>query len=55
MTVGYDPVKSFELRMEARYDMSTQPTFLRTMGASEASHVFADSQTGFALQGVFKF
>jgi hypothetical protein len=55
VTVGYDPVKSFELRMEARYDMSTQPTFLRTIGASEASNVFADSQTGFALQGVFKF
>src|SRR6185312_14373958 len=50
VTIGYDPVKSFELRMEARYDMSTQPAFLRTMGASDASNVFADSQTGFALQ-----
>lgn len=54
LTIGYDPVKSFELRMEARYDRSTQPTFLRSMGAGEAD-VFADSQTGFALQGVFKF
>ncbi len=55
VTLGYAPVKSFELRMEARYDMSTQPTFLRTVGASQAADVFADSQTGFALQGVFKF
>ena len=54
LTFGYDPVKSFELRIEARYDMSTQPTFVRSMGANEAD-VFADSQTGFALQGVFKF
>jgi hypothetical protein len=55
LTFGYDPVKSFELRIEARYDKSTQPTFLRAMGTSEAVNVFADSQTGFALQGVFKF
>lgn len=58
LTFGYDPVKNFELRLEARYDKSDQPTFVRTLNfATSPPGVasFADSQTGFALQGVFKF
>ena len=54
ITFGYDPVKSFELRLEARYDKSTQPTFVRSINEADASPL-ADSQTGFAVQGVYKF
>jgi Putative beta-barrel porin-2, OmpL-like. bbp2 len=55
VTFGYDPTKSFELRIEARYDKSTDPTsFLRSINPSDVNP-FADSQTGFALQGVYKF
>ena len=53
LTLGYAPVKSFELRIEARYDKSDKATFLRTI--DQDANSFADSQTGFALQGVFKF
>jgi hypothetical protein len=58
LTFGYDPVKSFELRLEARYDKSDQPTFVRALNLATTPPgvaSFADSQTGFALQGVFKF
>ena len=55
LTFGYDPVKNFELRIEARYDKSTQPTFVRTIAEKEDANPLADSQTGFALQGVYKF
>jgi hypothetical protein len=52
LTIGYDPVKSFELRIEGRYDKSTQPTFIRKI---QQVNQLADSQTGFALQGIYKF
>ncbi len=56
LTFGYDPVKSFELRLEARYDKSDQSTFVRALPASTvAAASYADNQSGFALQGVFKF
>jgi hypothetical protein len=55
ITFGYDPVKNFELRIEARYDKSTEPTFVRSISDSENANPFADSQTGFALQGIYKF
>jgi hypothetical protein len=55
ITFGYAPVKSFELRMEARYDTSTQPTFVRTLSADGAADSLASNQTGFALQGIYKF
>ena len=56
ITIGYDPVKSFELRLEARFDNSTQPTFVRSLATSDVTlPTFADNQTEFALQGVFKF
>lgn len=52
LTFGYDPVKTFELRLEARYDKSDHATFLRTLPPAVS---VADNQTGIALQGVFKF
>ena len=52
VTFGYAPVKAFELRAELRYDWSNQPTF-----ESRVNNVasFNDHQTGFALQGLYKF
>ena len=55
VTFGYAPVKSFELRMEARYDKSDKSTFVRTLTNDTSINPFADSQTGVALQGVYKF
>lgn len=55
LTFGYDPVKNFELRIEGRYDKSTQPTFVRTINEGEDANLLANSQTGFALQGIYKF
>src|ERR1700730_16190237 len=55
VTFGYAPVKSFELRMEARYDKSDKATFVRTITNDASVNPFADSQTGVALQGVYKF
>ena len=55
LTLGYDPVKSFELRIEARYDKSDKATFVRTINVAEEVKPFADNQTGFAVQGVYKF
>jgi hypothetical protein len=55
LTLGYDPNKNFELRMEARYDKSTQPTFVRALGTGGATDSLADSQGGFALQATYKF
>jgi hypothetical protein len=52
LTFGYDPIKNFELRIEGRYDKSTQPTFVRSL---TAVNPLANSQTGFALQGIYKF
>ncbi len=55
LTFGYDPVKSFELRFEARYDKSTQPSFVRTIDQSGSPSTFADNQTEIALQGIYRF
>jgi hypothetical protein len=55
VTFGYAPVKSFELRMEARYDKSDKATFVRTLNTDAGINPFANSQTGVALQGVYKF
>src|SRR5450759_2857539 len=55
LTLGYDPVKSFELRFEGRYDKSTQPSFVRTINQVGAPSTYADNQTEVALQGVYKF
>jgi hypothetical protein len=55
ITFGYDPVKSFELRLEARYDMGNKntPTFVRNM--NEEVNALANSQSELAIQGVYKF
>lgn len=55
LTFGYDPVKSLEVRIEARYDKSDKSTFVRKITQDTSIDPFADSQTGFALQGVYKF
>ena len=55
LTFGYAPAKSFEARIEARYDKSDKATFVRSINADENINPFAESQTGFALQGVYKF
>jgi hypothetical protein len=56
VTFGYDPIKNFELRIEGRYDKSTRDPFVRAIATSDGSTTtFADSQTEFALQGVYKF
>ena len=55
VTFGYDPVKSFELRVEARYDKSDKSPFLRSLSYTDSPNTFADSQTEFVLQGVYKF
>jgi hypothetical protein len=50
VTFGYDPVSNFELRLEARYDTSNAPTFIRWSSGAPAYN-----QTEVALQSVFKF
>ena len=52
LTFGYDPVASFELRLEGRYDTSSEPTFLKSIHPEAG---FADSQSEVAAQGVFRF
>jgi hypothetical protein len=49
VTLGFDPIKKFELRLEARYDKADHDLFLRD------STDLADNQTGLALQTVYKF
>jgi hypothetical protein len=53
VTFGYAPVKSFELRLEARYDKSNEVTFLNSINGAAAS--YHDHQTGVAIQGLYKF
>ena len=48
-TFGYAPSKSFELRMEARYDKSDQEFFLKNSSGTPD-----DKQSGLLLEGVFK-
>lgn len=52
VTVGYDPMASFELRLEGRYDTSSEPTFVRSVGPVTR---YASDQSEIALQGVYKF
>jgi hypothetical protein len=49
-TFGYAPTKSFELRLEGRYDKSDQTFFLK-----DSNGKFDDNQTGVLVEGVFKF
>lgn len=52
VTLGYDPVASFELRLEGRYDTSSESTFLKSVTPVA---LFSDNQTEVAVQGVYKF
>jgi hypothetical protein len=52
VTLGYDPVASFELRLEGRYDTSSEATFLKSVTPVA---LFSDDQTEVAVQGVYKF
>ena len=52
ITVGYDPVSDFELRLEGRYDTSSEPTFVKAVNPVT---VYSGNQTEVALQGVYKF
>jgi hypothetical protein len=52
VTAGYSPVKSIELRLEARYDTSNEATFIYKTADAET---FDGHQTGFAVQGIYKF
>jgi len=49
VTLGYDPTKKFELRLEARYDKANHNLFLRD------STEMANDQTGLAMQIIYKF
>ena len=52
VTAGYSPVRSFELRLEARYDTANKATFIYQTTDTET---FDDHQTGFAVQGIYEF
>jgi Putative beta-barrel porin-2, OmpL-like. bbp2 len=54
LTVGYTPVKNFELRIEGRYDRA-QDEILYRSNPSAANPELADSLSQIALQGVYKF
>ncbi|MDE2449642.1 MAG: porin [Gammaproteobacteria bacterium] len=52
ITFGYDPVASFELRLEGRYDTSSESTFLESVHPAPR---FSSNQSEVAVQGVYKF
>jgi hypothetical protein len=51
VTFGYAPVKSFELRLEARYDKADTDLFTRSI----TGPAYSDNLTGIAVQGLYKF
>lgn len=55
VTLGYSPVKSFELRIEGRYDKSDRATFLTATASNGTAPILGDDQSEFGLQGVYKF
>ncbi|HEY6516166.1 MAG TPA: outer membrane beta-barrel protein [Steroidobacteraceae bacterium] len=52
LTFGYDPVASFELRLEGRYDTSSEPTFIDSITPVLR---YSGNQSEVAVQGVYKF
>jgi hypothetical protein len=52
VTFGYAPVKSFELRLEARYDKADTDLFTRSITGPA---YYSDNLTGIAVQGLYKF
>ncbi len=63
LTVGYSPVKNFEIRGEVRYDALSDGltnsgySYTRALGNADAEvpDTLADNNTEFAIQGVYKF
>jgi hypothetical protein len=58
LTLGFDPTKNFELRVEGRYDKASDDFLYRSNPAltgNGATPELADSLFQFALQGVYKF
>jgi len=56
LTVGYAPVKNFELRLEARYDKSNKDTFVRSVPTNtETPPDIKDNQGSLGIEGVYKF
>ncbi|HEY7886898.1 MAG TPA: outer membrane beta-barrel protein [Steroidobacteraceae bacterium] len=51
LTFGYDPVASFELRLEGRYDTSSESTFLKSTNPVPR---YGSNQSEVAVQGVYK-
>ncbi len=49
LTFGYAPAKNMEVRLEARYDWSTQAAFLKADGTG------AKNQTSYAVETVYQF
>ena len=52
LTFGYDPVASFELRIEGRYDTSSEATFVKAVTPAVQ---YGSNQSEIAVQGVYKF
>jgi hypothetical protein len=52
LTFGYDPVASFEVRLEGRYDTSSEPTFVKAVSPEVQ---YGSNQSEIAVQGVYKF
>jgi hypothetical protein len=58
ITFGYDPVASFELRLEGRIDLSNERSFVQSTGTLADGATFtalSDHQSEVAVQGVYKF
>jgi len=61
VTLGYSPVKNFEVRAELRYDklsdglVSAGASYTRALGTDGGPSILANNNTEFALQGVYKF
>jgi hypothetical protein len=60
VTLGYTPVKNFEVRAELRYDklsdgLVNSGAFYVRANAGAEDEIDANNNTEFALQGVYKF
>jgi len=55
ITVGFSPVKSFELRIEGRYDKSDQATFVNKVINGTQLVELEDHQSEFAVQALYHF
>ncbi|MDE2305911.1 MAG: porin [Gammaproteobacteria bacterium] len=56
LTVGYAPAKSFELRLEGRYDESSVPgAFVKSLDGTGQPLTFARSLDSVAIEALYKF